>query len=721
MANDSVPLCLRRLRQWVCWKYDNRKDDKPTKVPVTIGGYGASSIDPSDWYEYDTVCEHAHKFAGIGFVFSADDPYLGIDLDDCFETPGELKPWAVLIVERFAGSYAEVSPSGNGLKIWCVATNPMTTGRKVLVDGGAIEVYDRGRFFTVTGQVWDESEPTDKQTDVDWLCESFFQPAQTLLKSAPCRGHGIESDKVERAQAYLDTMEPAVSGSGGHDATFRAACKLVLGFDLDQETAYQLLANGYNTKCLPPWSEKELRHKVKQADKQSGERGYLLTETPRVEHYPGVDLSAFCVPDFEPDRSELEIGRDVQDPGSFPEDCLLPPGFIADVARYTIATSNEPQPILALGGALCLLSVLTGRKVRNRRNNRTNLFVLGLGPSGCGKDRPREVNSDILTEIGSLDMIGPVSLGSGHGIESQLRAHPCRLFQLDEIGDLLKSIKKERGSGHMEAILQKIKMLMTSAHQVYSNSATSDIKAFFTINQPHLVIFGTATPEKFWNNLSVESIEDGFMGRLLPLEVVGYGDTQEPQDIDIPTSIIDQARAWAAFAPGGSLAAINPYPAVYDMTDEATARHRKYCRDIDKKIPKDGSHKKTDGLWKRARGRAASLALLFAASRVGPTETGTIDLCDVELAIKVINWITRKTIYKVLTQVHENQFEHNCNRVLEIIRKGQIDRSALSQKTRWLKLNERKEILQTLQDRGDISAIEVETKTNTRLEFRANF
>jgi hypothetical protein len=529
------------------------------------------------------------------------------------------------------------------------------------------------------------------------------------------------SDKVERAQSYLDTMEPAVSGSGGHDATFRAACKMVLGFDLDQETAFQLLANGYNDRCLPPWTEKELRHKVKQADKQGGDRGYLLTEQASVQHYPGVDLSGFCIPDFEPDRSELEIGRDVQDPGPFPEDCLLPPGFIADVARYTIATSNEPQPILALGGALCLLSVLTGRKVRNRRNNRTNLFVLGLGPSGCGKDRPREVNSDILTEIGSLDMIGPVSLGSGHGIESQLRAHPCRLFQLDEIGDLLKSIKKERGSGHMEAILQKIKMLMTSAHQVYSNSATSDIKAFFTINQPHLVIFGTATPEKFWNNLSVESIEDGFMGRLLPLEVVGYGDTQDPQDIEIPPSIIEQARAWSAFAPGGSLAAINPYPAVYDMTDEATERHRKYCRDIDKKIPKDGTHKQTDGLWKRARGRAASLALLFAASRVGPTESGQIDLCDVELAIKVINWITRKTIYKVLTQVHENQFEHNCNRVLEIIRKGQIDRSALSQKTRWLKLNERKEILQTLQDRGDISAIEVETKTNTRLEFRASF
>jgi hypothetical protein len=584
----------------------------------------------------------------------------------------------------------------------CQSVFPPSPGREWIVSPEATEV---GEFPAMQELItrWNEINAPKK-------CEPIKNSLPQLI-----------SDKTDRAAKYLETIEPAVSGSGGHNATYRAACKMVLGFDLSVDEAFNLLASIYNPQCQPPWTEKELRRKCEQADKETGERGYLIVESLRFEHCSDVDLSGFCVPEFEPDRSELEIGRDVQDPGPFPDDCLLPPGFIADVARYTIATSNEPQPILALGGALCLLSVLTGRKIRNRRNNRTNLFVLGLGPSGCGKDRPREVNSDILTEIGSLDMIGPVSLGSGHGIESQLRAHPCRLFQLDEIGDLLKSIKKERGSGHMEAILQKIKMLMTSAHQVYSNSATSDIKAFFTINQPHLVIFGTATPEKFWNNLSVESIEDGFMGRLLPLEVVGYGDTQEPQDIEIPSSIIEQARAWASFSPGGSLASINPYPAVYDMTDEATARHKKYCRDIDRKIPKDGTHKKTDGLWKRARGRAASLALLFAASRVGPTETGTIDLCDVELAIKVINWITRKTIYKVLTQVHENQFEHNCNRVLDIIRKGQIDRSALSQKTRWLKLNERKEILQTLQDRGDISAIEVETKTNTRLEFRANF
>ena len=434
----------------------------------------------------------------------------------------------------------------------------------------------------------------------------------------------------------------------------------------------------------------------------------------------GLDHFAEFMASFEPDESELEIGRPVEDPGDFPADCLLPPGFIADVARYTTATADEPQPILSLGGAMCLLSVLTGRKIRNERDNRTNIFVLGLGPSGCGKDHPRKVNVDVLSEIGRYDLCGPNALGSGHGIESQLREHPAKLFQLDEIGDLLKAIKKEKSGGYMETILQKIKMLMTSAHTTYSNGATADAKKLFTINQPHLVIFGTATAEKFWDNLTADSIEDGFLGRILPLEVHGYGETQDSEWTEIPSRVIEQARAWSEFSPvDGNLGSVNPRPAVYRMTTEAGDRHRRYCREIDTRIPKDGSHKKTDGLWKRARGRAASLALLLAASRQGPTAEGQIEIVDVNLAIKITNWITRRTIFKVHTEVSENQFQRDTNRVLAIVAKLRPDRSMLTNKTPWLRKKDRDEIVEHLLVTGAIVREEVKTKTNPRVIFRS--
>jgi len=77
-------------------------------------------------------------------------------------------------------------------------------------------------------------------------------------------------DVEARAAAYLARCEPAVSGSGGHRTTFVVAQRLVRGFALDEETAYRLLTE-WNQRCSPPWSERELRRKVRQA----AERGNL--------------------------------------------------------------------------------------------------------------------------------------------------------------------------------------------------------------------------------------------------------------------------------------------------------------------------------------------------------------------------------------------------------------------------------------------------------------
>lgn len=69
---------------------------------------------------------------------------------------------------------------------------------------------------------------------------------------------------VERARRYLARVAPAVSGAGGHVATLLAAEHLVRGFQLDDETALELLGE-WNLTCLPPWSERELVHKVREA------------------------------------------------------------------------------------------------------------------------------------------------------------------------------------------------------------------------------------------------------------------------------------------------------------------------------------------------------------------------------------------------------------------------------------------------------------------------
>jgi hypothetical protein len=81
---------------------------------------------------------------------------------------------------------------------------------------------------------------------------------------------------LERARAYLARMPHSVEGQGGDRHAFKAALALTKGFALSPDEAYPLLAD-WNKQCLPPWSESELRHKLKSAASSSSQPlGYLL-------------------------------------------------------------------------------------------------------------------------------------------------------------------------------------------------------------------------------------------------------------------------------------------------------------------------------------------------------------------------------------------------------------------------------------------------------------
>ena len=111
---ETIPAELRERRQWVCWKYETRSGQaKPTKVPKTIRGGNADSTNPSTWTSFGEALDAATNgdFDGIGFVFSTEDPYVGIDLDDCIGIDGQLAPEAQAIIEM-CDTYSEISPSG---------------------------------------------------------------------------------------------------------------------------------------------------------------------------------------------------------------------------------------------------------------------------------------------------------------------------------------------------------------------------------------------------------------------------------------------------------------------------------------------------------------------------------------------------------------------------------------------------------------------------------
>lgn len=145
---DNIPEELRRRRQWIMWKLEER-NGKETKVPYIAGGVGkASTTNSETWrtFEEAIAALRTGRYSGIGFVFSSGDSYAGVDLDECRDPEtGELEEWAKNIV-RDLDSYAEASPSGTGVHI-------IVRGKAPNKKRGRVEAYSSERYFTMTGKV----------------------------------------------------------------------------------------------------------------------------------------------------------------------------------------------------------------------------------------------------------------------------------------------------------------------------------------------------------------------------------------------------------------------------------------------------------------------------------------------------------------------------------------------------------------------------------------
>lgn len=112
-----------------------------------------------------------------------------------------------------------------------------------------------------------------------------------------------DAQRIERARRYLERIPGAVSGDNGHTQTFNAVAAVMFGFDLDPDATYDLIVSAYNDRCDPPWSERELRHKVQSVAKTcSRERGYLLNADRRPIHTTeqAADRAPAAPPSDEP-------------------------------------------------------------------------------------------------------------------------------------------------------------------------------------------------------------------------------------------------------------------------------------------------------------------------------------------------------------------------------------------------------------------------------------
>lgn len=410
----KIPAELRNCAQWVCWKNTDR-DGKPTKIPVQPNGSPAKSSDPETWSTYQAAFAQSHKYAGLGFVFSVDDDYAGVDLDGCRDpNSGYIEPWASEIIERFEHAYIEVSPSRTGVKMF--VRSGVQFDRGLIVDvpaenkygkTPAIEAYSSGRYFAVTGQVLPNRETLGDCTEaIEWLRTKVDAIKQASRKSTPSvvpamafsGGHQGDQRVIDRARAYIAKMPPAIAGQRGHDATFKVAIALVKGFALDEQNAMSLMAE-YNRLCQPPWEPRDLIRKVQEAAKAEIKEGYLLGElgdgfgtgtgsfgtpsakTPEIPGENGVSVSS-----QDPERKkQLDVPDEIEY-RPFPVEAL-PPVIGQYVSQLAEAVCCDPSfvalPLLtglasAIGNSLRL-------SVKRDWSIPSILWCCTVAPSGSGK------------------------------------------------------------------------------------------------------------------------------------------------------------------------------------------------------------------------------------------------------------------------------------------------------------------------------------------------
>jgi putative DNA primase/helicase len=137
-----IPQSLMERKQWILWKYKDVNGRK-TKVPYSYMGYKASVTNPDDWTDYETIIKYT-GYDGVGFCFTENDPYIGIDFDHC--VTGDVISSEVYEEVMALETYAEFSPSGTGIHAICRGILPPCKHR-----ANDREIYKSGRFFTMTG------------------------------------------------------------------------------------------------------------------------------------------------------------------------------------------------------------------------------------------------------------------------------------------------------------------------------------------------------------------------------------------------------------------------------------------------------------------------------------------------------------------------------------------------------------------------------------------
>lgn len=676
----NIPEELRWERQWCVAGLDEKTGKY--KAPQMAGPRGLFDIKvtvATHWKDFETALEIAQAFppCGLGFILTKKDRYTVIDLDvknehnypDKIDHNGKPIEWTTeeelnrfhQIINYF-DSYTERSASGQGYHIWVEGA----IGEGVRRDG--VEVYSQERFIVCTGDVYLD-KPIEKRQDQLDLLVGEMRTEQNENKVEL-----VELDAVDDDQTIFDRARLAENG-----AKFVSLCEGNFDSYPSQSEADLALMSIFafysksNEQCRRLFRMTGLGQRIK-ATKNNRHLDLILriirgrqqrdemvdsyaqahaervlaalrgnapapaaqpVPAPQPPAPPALHLvapvlenpQAIPMPDELPDVKEFDY---VEEESSTPRECIKwPPGMVGALARFIYDGSPRPVREVSVVAALGFMAGLCGKAYVIPQSG-LNLYIVLVARSAVGKEAMHSGIANILNVISNgassvLNFVDFNDYASGPGLTKAVAANPSFVNVSGEWGRKLKRLAFEDGR---DGPMQQLRTVMTNLYQksgptsIVGGIGYSDKeKNVASVSGAAYSMIGETTPSTFYESLTENMMEDGFLSRFT---IVEYTGERPPANKNVVKDM-DQRLQDVLCAIVAQVDSLNNNSKSHEVerTEEASQMLDDFDHQCDTKIEEAGEDESRRQMWNRAHLKVCRISALLAVgdNHIFPTVT----------------------------------------------------------------------------------------------------
>lgn len=638
----NIPDEIKTYPQWIVWKYGEHQSGRPTKLPCRASdGQLADVTSPSDWSTFEQ-CVNAvltGQFNGIGFCFADSDPFAGIDLDaPKDEHRNKDHDQAIVNDQRqlyeSMASYTERSPSGTGVHIIVKARLNGPGKRR-----NCVELYDRARFFTFTGDVYQTARPIEHRQH---LVETLHSEMMERSGGVKVNNTWTDAPATKTDQQVWDTAKDAANGDKfvalwqgqweqltdsntgkpyiSHSEADQALMNILAFYTQNRDQLRSL----YKASVLGNDPKDKFKHRWQRTDFVDRAINLALDRVPPAVDMAGVHearerylaMQLFKQPPPEPAAVvQLADGNPYK----------FPPGLLGELATFFFQSAPKGVPEIALATAIAYLAGLTGTAY-NTRGMGLNVYLLVLAKTGRGKGAVsnginkldhymREANKHMQTRVSPrcADY-----LASSQALLKEIGERQSMTWVVGEMGLMLSlsdqkaSEQDKRLKGTILDLYGRSGFTSTAGKMRYSDSDKNVKEA----SSPALTIIGETVAETLFSALDAQAVGGGLLPRF---SIIDYQGVRPPTNWDAHTvapsedllnKLSSLVMRHLVMTTEGTRNFIN---VAWD--DDAEKLLREFSAFIDGKINAstgEGNKRIVDEIWNRGDVKAMKLAALFA-------------------------------------------------------------------------------------------------------------